>query len=173
LVGYNTSKRFTEVSNEMLLAEQGLIARAGARLRGRTLDQKLIEGADPAASPQLAARAAQLTKRSTRDLIADGLDRLAAGPNLRTSRWRVLPSETAIEANAPELHSLATLMRGPAPVYARGVAMLRGLLTDGTGPAYTDREGVALARGLLAARDAVAGSVPHRQLGSGSKVAVT
>jgi hypothetical protein len=133
------------------------MVRLAARLRSRALDQALGDGADPAARPQLAARAATLTTPSMRAEIANGLERLArTGIEPRTP-WRVRPFRSAVHANATELHALAALLRGSTPVHARGVALLRTLLTDGTGPAYTDRQGGALARQLRHARTAVGG----------------
>jgi hypothetical protein len=135
----------------------GLAVRLAARIRSRSLDRALIDGAKPAGDPQLAARAAALTTRSMRARVADGLERLARAERSPRSRWRVLPFREAVRANASELHALAAVLRGPSPVYARGVAMLGRLITDGTGPAYTDRHGAALARELGAARAAIRG----------------
>jgi hypothetical protein len=137
--------------------DPGLVARLAALVRSSALDRALVDGADPAASPQLAARTARLAARSTRARIADALERLARTEREAPARWRVLPSRSAVRANAPELYALAALLRGPAPVYARGVAMLRMLVTDGTGPAYSDREGDALAQQLCRARTAIGG----------------
>jgi hypothetical protein len=130
--------------------------RFAARIRSESLDRALIEGADPAATPQLAASAARLTTRSMRIRIADHLERLVRSEHEPRSRTRVLPFRGAVRANADELRALAALLRGSTPVYARGVAMLRRRATDGTGPAYTDRSGAALARRLRDARVAVA-----------------
>jgi hypothetical protein len=47
------------------------------------------------------------------------------------------------------------MLRNDAPLYARGVAMLNVVLTDGTGPAYTDRRGDTLTRQLQIARDSL------------------
>jgi hypothetical protein len=133
------------------------ITRFAARLRHRGLDQALIAGADPASSRQLAARTAQLTARSTRGEIADGIERLVSAADGPPSRRRVIPSRGAVHANAAELHELAALLREPGPLYARGVAMVRELLIDGTGPAYNDRHGAALARQIRDARVAIGG----------------
>jgi hypothetical protein len=135
----------------------GWLARLGARLRGAALDGALIEGADPAHSPQLAARAAWLTTPGTRAVLARGLDRLLGAPSDASRRRGVLAGAESAGDSAPELRELAGLLRGPAPVYARGVAMLWRLLADGTGPAYTDREGAALASELVRARIALGG----------------
>lgn len=123
-----------------------------ARLRRATLDRELIEGADPAACRLLAARAAQLSSAPTREWIAAGLERLALSPDAPRSRVRITPSSAAMLANRSELLELAALLRRDRPLYARGVAMLKVILTDGAGPAYTDRRGEALAGRLQTAR---------------------
>jgi hypothetical protein len=135
--------------------EPGLTARLAARLRGDALDRALIEGADPAATEQLAARAARLTSTSMRREVARGLDRLALDEREAPKRWQVRPFRVAAAANAPELHALAARLREPGPLYVRGIAMLSRLLTEGTGPAYTDGRGDLLARRLHDARVAM------------------
>ena len=135
--------------------EPGLTARLAARIRGDALDRALIEGADPAATAQLAARAGMLTSQSMRREVARGLDRLALDEREPPKRWQVRPFKRAAAANAAELHALAARLRGPGPLYARGIAMLSRLLTEGTGPAYTDSGGDLLARRLRDARVAM------------------
>ena len=132
-------------------------ARVAAKLRVRALDRALIDGADPAESPQLAAHSARLTRRSTRWGVADGLDRMAHTGVEPARVWGILPSRNAVRANLQELHDLAAVLRGPSPVYAQGVAMLRVLVSDGTGPAYTDRDGSALGARLRRAHRAMSG----------------
>jgi hypothetical protein len=139
------------------LLDPSWVVRLTARIHGRALDRALIDGADPSATPQMAARAARLTTKSIRVGTADGLERLVRVEREAPALWRVLPCRRATRANAAELLALAAILRGPAPVYARGVAILRGLLTDGTGPAYTDRRGGALADQLRNARIAIGG----------------
>ena len=126
--------------------------RIAARLRRRTLDRALANGADPAASPLIAARAAQLASASIRARIADGLERLALSADRPRSRARILPSRAATLGNRSELLELAGLLRRDRPLYAPGVAMLEVILTDGAGPAYTDLRGEALASQLQIAR---------------------
>jgi hypothetical protein len=53
------------------------------------------------------------------------------------------------------LHALAARLRAPGPLYARGIAMLTRLLTEGTGPAYNDSRGDQLAQRLRDARVAM------------------
>ncbi len=145
-----------------VVAHQLFGARLGTRLAARVgagpLDRALIAGADPAASRRLAARAARLSSNTTRIALADGLDglvRAAAGPH---RRWWALSRHEGVLANRDELHSLATLLRGTTPVYARGIALLNETLTDGTGPAYHG-DATALARRLSDARAALGGAV--------------
>jgi hypothetical protein len=126
--------------------------RVAARLRWGMLDRALTDGADPAASPLIAARTAQLGSTSTRTRIADGLERLALSADNPRGRVRILPSRKAILSNRPELLELAAMLRRDRPLYARGVAMLNVILTDATGPAYTDRSGDTLTRQLQIAR---------------------
>jgi hypothetical protein len=130
--------------------------RAAARLGRGTLDRALTDGADPAASPLIAARTAQLGSGSTRARIADGLERLALSADNPRGRARILPSRAAILANRSELLELAAMLRRDRPLYARGIAMLNLILTDGTGPAYTDRSADALNRQLQIARASLA-----------------
>lgn len=134
----------------------GWLARLAAHIHSQSLDRALIAGADPAGSPQLAARAAQLTTSRTRALIAEGLERLVVAAQGPQKRWRAVSRHGHLLANAAELHELAALLRGGAPLYARGIAILNQLLTDGTGPAYLGA-GESLAYLLDEARTAMDG----------------
>ena len=132
-------------------------ARLAARLFGDRLDRALIDGADPTTSATLAARATLLGSRTTRAELADELDAVLASAQRPPSRLRALPRHAALLANASLLRELASILRGSAPLYVRGIAMVRRLLTDGTGPMYTSRDGIALGRALRKARAAVNG----------------
>lgn len=133
-----------------------LRARFAARARSGSLDRALIAGADPADAPQLAARAAMLTSRLSRTSIAEGLERLLAAAQGPASQRRMRPLRAPVLASAGELRELAALLRGSSPLYARGIALLGQLLSDGTGPAYFG-EGDVLARRLQEAREAMRG----------------
>jgi len=121
-----------------------LAARAAARIRHGVLDRELAEGAHPGDCPQWAARGTELTKRCSRDRVADEIEQL-----LRFSdepHWlRVGPHPVAIHGNHDALQRLAELLRGEAPLSVQGLARLQIALTDGAGPLYTDRHGLALA----------------------------
>jgi hypothetical protein len=136
----------------------GRLARVTARVRSASLDRALIDGADPVASPALAARAAQLTSPPMRSSIAEGLERLVRAAQRPQRRWWAPSGRQAVLANSSSLHELAATLHGEELVYARGVAILAELLTDGTGPAYGDYDGAAgLARELRRAGAALAG----------------
>jgi hypothetical protein len=137
--------------------EPGLLARALARVRRLGLDLALADGADPAGSAQLAARASRLTHPVTRAGIARGLERLAFSEVIASRCWHVAPSHPATRENREELLALASLLRSDRRVYVRGIAQLHLVVIDGTGPAYRDRRGEALARELALARAALAG----------------
>jgi hypothetical protein len=124
-------------------------------LQGRALDRALIEGADPAATPQLTARVSQLTSRRSRDALAEGLERLLEGARGPRRRWWALSRCDALLANASEIRALAGLLRGGTPVYANGIAVVREMLGDAASPAYYGG-GYELARRLALARSALA-----------------
>jgi len=132
------------------------LARLHARVRGASLDRALIAGADPAGSARLAARAAHLTSQRSRALTADALDGLVRLSRTRDRRWRALRRPGCVLENASAIGELAGLLRSCAPVYARGVAVVNQLLSDGLGPAYVG-DAPALARELARARAAMAG----------------
>jgi hypothetical protein len=115
----------------------GRITRLLARLRSRSLDRALSDGADEKKSARLAARAAQLTARPMREELAGSLEQLLYAARKPAGRYRVPLRRTPILVNAQILREIASDLYGPAPVSARGVAMLHELLTDGTGPLFT------------------------------------
>jgi hypothetical protein len=129
------------------------IAGAVARVLPDRLDRALIAGSDPAASDQLAARAAALTSRRFRTLLADGLERMPQAAEREPGRLRVRPRRHVL-ANATALLELAELLRSAAPLYASGIALANRLLTDGTGPAYAG-DGAELTSLLARARTAM------------------
>jgi hypothetical protein len=139
------------------LFEPTLIARLRARSRRLELDRALAEGADPTASPMLAARAAQLVSRATRYRLAAALEHLALTADAPRRLFRTAPRRAAVAANRAGLLELASTLRQAGLLYARGLAILELVLIDGTGPAYTDRRGEGLARQLRLARAGLGG----------------
>lgn len=128
---------------------------APTRLRARTrrleLDRALAEGADPADSPLLAARAAQLVGRANRYRLAAALEHLALTADAPLRPFRTAPRRGAVQANRAALMELAGTLRAGGLLYARGVAILELVLIDGSGPAYSDARGEGLARQLALA----------------------
>jgi hypothetical protein len=122
--------------------------RLAARLWAASLDQELADGADPADCPQLAARAAYLTCRETRIRLATTIERFVTAAELPAGAGRVRPARGGVRANRSRMLELAARLRDDAPVYARGVAEAKLMLSDGAGPAYLDGHGEALARQL-------------------------
>jgi len=130
-------------------SERGRLTRLLARVRGHALDRALSNGADPVASPQLAARAARLAARPSRDELANSIERLVELACEPPCRRRVELNQAAIRGNADAMREIAAHLHGPAPVYARGVATLQQLVTDGTGPVFhTGSPSAALTRTL-------------------------
>jgi hypothetical protein len=73
------------------LFEPSLLVRLQARARRMKLDRALAAGADPSASPLLAARAAQLVAPATRRRIAARLEQLAFTAERPRRRVQTLP----------------------------------------------------------------------------------
>jgi hypothetical protein len=145
------------VDDPTCLLAPGRWTRLLARRRHVTLDRAIAAGAEPDGSPILAARSAQLAAMKTRRRVAADLERVAARAAERCGRFRTLPSPEAVGRNREELMALARTLREDGAAYARGIALLELVVTDGAGPAYTDPDGVALARRLRQARDRLAG----------------
>jgi len=147
-----------QAPTELLRAVQapGRRARLTARVHARALDRALAAGADPAASAPLAARAALLTSPGFRASAAEGLERLLRGAQGPHRRWWALARHTTVLANSSELAALASLLHSDRPAYARGIAILNLLLTDGTGAAYQGGPS-DLARELRAVRTGMDG----------------
>jgi hypothetical protein len=123
----------------------------------RQLDQLLAEGQSTATDRRLAARAAQLSRPALRARLAVSLrdavcslDDSALAQYLRPE----VPVAESVRACAREIDDLARALTGPSP-RVRGVAMVRGLLTDGAGPLYDDRQAGQLRTTVRAARAAL------------------
>jgi hypothetical protein len=130
------------------LLRPSLAARLVARSRRLALDRALADGADPASSPLLAARAAQLVTPAGRDRIADALEHAALAVDGDSGHWRTSARPGAVHPNRAEMLRLASVLRHGGLLYARGIARLELILIDGTGPAYTDPRGDRLAAQL-------------------------
>jgi len=88
--------------------------RLAARLWAASLDQELADGADPAACPQLAARAAYLTCPETRARLAAIVERFVTAAELPTRAGRVHPARGGVRANREQMLELAARLRALA-----------------------------------------------------------
>jgi hypothetical protein len=115
-----------------------LRARALATVRHAALDRRLADGADTTGHRELTARAWQITRASACERLATALDAILIGAERsgpeRGASVRICREE--IEVARGEIRRLAQRLRDPRPVRARGVALARRLLSDGTGPLY-------------------------------------
>jgi hypothetical protein len=127
-----------------------LLIRVRARLRRSSLDAALARGADPCESPVLACRAARLTSERSREKmaawVADILATASRPP--RSLSAAVEPDRDEMATARPLLIQVRELLRSTAPVYARGVAMLEGLLSDGGSALYLPVERAELSHEL-------------------------
>jgi hypothetical protein len=148
-------------SSTARLFEPNLGVRLRARARRLGLDRALATGADPSASPLLAARAVQLVDPGTRQQIAASLEQLVSTMHRQRRRVQTLPLPGAVRANQDALIELARMLRQREVSYAQGVAMVELILRDGTGPAYTDPSGEGLAHQLARAAAGLIGYTPR------------
>jgi hypothetical protein len=112
-----------------------------ARARASSLDRELAAGCPPGLSRTLAIHAQQITSPAGRCGLAEDWERVlvqaSRPPVPRTPRGPLCRDRiAAAEADVREL--LATLT-GTLPIAARGAAMARVLLSDGTGPLHSYR----------------------------------
>ena len=125
--------------------------------RGR-LDRLLAEGRSPATDPQLAMRAGQLARPAVRARLAaslrDAVCSLDDSALAQYLRPEVPVAAASVRACAREIDDLARALTGPSP-RVRGVAIVRGLLTDGAGPLYDGGQAGQLRTIVLAARAAL------------------
>jgi hypothetical protein len=127
-----------------------------ARLLSFRLDGELAEGRPPEWSRLHAARADHLESVTFRNELADNWDHVmevAAGRTATPGRSRSPLRRDRVADAEPRIRELVTLLRGPQPVPARGVAVAHQLLTDGTGPLYQPASKTALSEAVA---DAIA-----------------
>ena len=114
--------------------------RLSARLHADRWDQELARGGAPESSAPLALHAQTLVSSACRRRLASSLRRIledAKGGGL--PEWNALGPRHHLVHVLParrEIEALIRLLLAPAPVSARGVALVRILLTDGGGPLY-------------------------------------
>ncbi|MGE0819167.1 MAG: hypothetical protein AB7O74_10895 [Candidatus Nanopelagicales bacterium] len=125
------------------------------RLLVRRLDQQLAAGRSPESSPLLSLRAQRLARPATRQALARAVGRLlreASAPHAPTQPSLV--DFRAVRGAEPDLVGLLDQLVAPAPVSARGVALVHELFADGRGPLY-GRSASALRQGVRRASRAL------------------
>jgi hypothetical protein len=118
-----------------------------ARVLSRWLDGRLAAGEAPEASRLLAARARVIVPAPWRARLASDWEHLVdvAGRPAALPARGVPLRRAAVIAAEPAIRDLASRLRVPLPVSARGVAAASALLTDGMGPLYNSQAPVTLA----------------------------
>ena len=142
-----------------------LAVRVRTRWRRNRLNQELGHGADPANSPELSLRAAQLRSPVERARLANALVETlgdARGSNLGPFTIKARRQHAAIREYADDLLALVLRLRDDQPVDVRGAAITAWLLSDGASPLYRDG-GEDLRHALHAARLGLDPSRPARQ----------
>jgi hypothetical protein len=118
-----------------------------------------LEGVSPSRTAALALRARRLVSTGSRQQLATSLERLVnAAERAPCPRATAipLPRREVLEVRAGLL-GLAACLRAERPAYARGIALLSALLTNGCGPLYDPHGGPALHDARRAAAEALDG----------------
>lgn len=114
-----------------------LLVRFKARLRGLSLDRRLLAGEDPARDPALAERVDLLLDPERRRGLAEQIDTVIDVAANNGSRGVGVPIRRAeIVGSGPVLHSLARELAEAEDVAPRGVILTERLLRDGRSPLY-------------------------------------
>jgi hypothetical protein len=110
-----------------------------ARVRARTLDERLLAGARPEESRLLVARSAILLDPENRSDVAKALtEMLDAAEHARMNYMRaqlVLRDFELVKARS-QIRDLANALEGNAPVSPRGVILADRLIRDGGSPMF-------------------------------------
>ncbi len=104
-----------------------------------SLDRQIAAGRPYNTTPALALRARQLTERDTREDIARNLRGVVDYVDRHASRVVISPvviERRAVMGGREAIIGLAERLDGTLPVHPRGVALARGLLTDGASPLF-------------------------------------
>jgi hypothetical protein len=143
----------------------GPITRLRSCIRGASLDRALAAGANPCESAALARRAAHLSSRRSRRRIAAWVsDTVNAAHQLRRGlSAAITPDRDEVLGAAEQLMRVEELLESSGPVYARGVAMLKALLSDGASSLYSPRRAGELRRDLDSIISALEGHAPGKR----------
>jgi hypothetical protein len=125
-------------------------------LRRGSLDRSLAEGVDPAASPELARRARQLTSRRIRAGLAASVRNLLEAAEARPRFSAAIPVQRhAILAERVLLLGLIADLESGDDLKPRGIALVERLIIDGGSPVYVEAPDGSLHEALTQARAAL------------------
>jgi hypothetical protein len=119
-----------------------LVERLLAKVRGRSLDDRLLAGERPEASRQLMARSALLLEPGYRSDVASAFRRMvddAQHARRIFLKAQVPLRELEIVRARSQILDLADQLDTAAPVNPRGVILADRLLRDGESPLFSDR----------------------------------
>jgi len=129
-------------------AGDGVRDRALARLLGPSLDRELALGLPPWRGGPRAARSRFIVSQAGRRQLIRSWNRLLdlarRPPSGRSARGPLC--RRALAAAEDDVRTMLGAVAAQRPITARGAAMARVLLTDGTGPLYNARSGRDLAQ---------------------------
>ena len=115
--------------------------RALARLLGPSLDRELALGLPPWRGGPRAVRARYIVTQAGRRQLVRGwarlLDQAHRPPVARSTRGPLCRRRLVAAEN--DVRTMLGVIAAQRPITARGAAMARALLTDGTGPLYNAR----------------------------------
>lgn len=135
------------------------------RWRRPRLDEELASGVDPASSPELSLRAAELQSPEVRSRLANAIVKKvgqAHEPNLGRFTPAGHRQHTEIREYADNLRALVQRLRDDRPLDLQGIAMTARLVDDRSSPLHR-RGGVSLGSAVLSARLALDRSAPVEQ----------
>jgi len=116
-----------------------IVQRLESHLLGDRLDRTLAAGVAPETDVLLALRAQRLACTTSRRDLAHSIQRLldaAAEPAHGFNAHASMAILSRVTECRRDLEALIDHLLAPAPLSARGVALVRLLLRDGTGPLY-------------------------------------
>jgi hypothetical protein len=125
--------------------------------RAIQIDRDLAAGTTSLPQEILAVRAERITGRRSRVRLADGLARVLSGATDAGAGQSaaIKPDRREVLACRTVLATLERRLRTPEPVGARGIAMLRLLLTEPDSPLYRPSDPGVLGGRLQAAAAAL------------------
>ena len=143
------------------LARAGHERRALAQLRA-TVDALLVRDLPAPCSPLLSWRCSELTSVETREKLAASIVRIerAAAPSVLPGSAPI--NRAVVRSHVALLDAIADRLLLPDPVSARGVLLVRRLLTDPDGPLFGQERDVELGDELRQALSALDGHTGGR-----------